>query len=56
MPKSNGERQKLYRANLLKDKLKAEEAKKKARLRDSTRRKNLDAESLKKLRTRQKQA
>ena len=39
-----------------KDKLKAEEAKKKARLRDNRRRKNLDAGSLEKLRTRQKQA
>ena len=56
MPKSNVERQKLYRANLSKDKLKAEEAKKKVRLRDNTRRKNLDADSLEKLHTRQKKS
>ena len=56
MAKTNAERQKLYRANLSQDKLKAEEAKKKARLRDNRRRKNLDAGSLEKLRTRQKQA
>ena len=56
MAKSNAERQKLYRVNLSKDKLKAEEAKKKTRLRDNRRRKNLDAGSSQKLHTRQKQA
>jgi CRISPR/Cas system-associated exonuclease Cas4 (RecB family) len=56
MAKTNAERQKLYRVNLSKDTLKAEETKKKARLRDNTRRKNLDAKSLEKLRLRQKNA
>ncbi|CAF4135314.1 unnamed protein product [Adineta steineri] len=56
MPKTNAERQKLYRSNLSKNKLKIEEVRKKARLRDNTRRKKLDAKSLKYLRLRQKQA
>ena len=56
MAKTNAERQKRYRDNLAKNSVKTEEAKKKARLRDNTRRKNLDAKSLKKLRLRQKQA
>lgn len=56
MAKTNAEKQKLYRINLAKDKLKAEEMKKKARLRNNTRRKNLDAKSLENLRRRQKDA
>ena len=56
MAKTNAERQKLYRTNLAKDKVKAEEMKKKVRFRNNTIRKNLDAKSLENLRRRQKDA
>ena len=56
MAKTNAERQRLYRARLLNDKVKAEEIKKKARLRDNKRRKDLDRKSLENLRSRQREA
>ncbi|CAF2625344.1 unnamed protein product [Rotaria sp. Silwood2] len=56
MVKSNVERQKKYRANLAKDKLKFEQMKQKSRMRDNTRRKNLTGDALNQLRIRQKQA
>jgi len=56
MAKSNAERQKLYRINLSKNKSEFEQMKQKSRIRDNTRRQNLNGGSLKRLRVRQKQA
>ncbi|CAF3753482.1 unnamed protein product, partial [Rotaria magnacalcarata] len=56
MAKSNAERQKLYRTNLLKNKSKFEEIKRKARIRDNSRRQSLKGALLDQLRARQKQA
>ncbi|CAF2654996.1 unnamed protein product [Rotaria sp. Silwood2] len=56
MAKSNAERQKMYRINLLKNKQKFDQIKKKSRIRDNNRRKNLNDYSLQQLRNRQKQA
>ncbi|CAF5172104.1 unnamed protein product, partial [Rotaria magnacalcarata] len=56
MAKSNAERQKLYRTNLLKNKSKFEEMKRKARIRDNSRRQSLKGGLLDQLRARQKQA
>ncbi|CAF1567393.1 unnamed protein product [Rotaria magnacalcarata] len=56
MAKSNAERQKLYRVNLSKNKLKFEQMKQKSRIRDNQRRRNLKGASLEKLRLRQKMA
>ena len=56
MAKTNAERQQLYRSNLLRNKSKVEQVKAKARQRNNTRRKNLDAKSLENLRLRQKNA
>ncbi len=56
MMKSNADRQKLYRKNLLKDNVKFEQLKGKARVRENTRRQNLTGGSLEQLRLRQKQA
>ncbi|CAF2272489.1 unnamed protein product, partial [Rotaria magnacalcarata] len=56
MAKSKVERQKVYRVNLSKDKLKFEQIKQKSRVRDNTRSKNLKGDSLQKLHIRQKQA
>ena len=54
MAKSNAEIQKLYRINLLKDKLKFEQMKQKSRIPDDSRRKKLKGDALQKLRIRQK--
>jgi len=56
MAKSNAERQKLYRLNLSKDKLKFEQMQQKSRIRDNARRKTLKGDALQQLRIRQKQA
>ncbi|CAF4543750.1 unnamed protein product [Rotaria magnacalcarata] len=56
MAKSNAERQKLNRTNLLKNKSKFEEIKRKARIRDNSRRQSLKGALLDQLRARQKQA
>jgi hypothetical protein len=56
MAKSNAERQKLYRANLSKDKVKIEQSRQKSRMRDNTRRKCLQGDSLEELRARQRRA
>lgn len=44
--KCNAERQKLYRSNLSKDKLKFEKMKQKSRIRDNTRQKKLKSDEL----------
>ncbi|CAF4747389.1 unnamed protein product [Rotaria sp. Silwood1] len=56
MAKSNAKRQKLYRTNLLKNKSKFEEMKRKARIRDNSRRQSSKGALLHQLRARQKQA
>lgn len=56
MAKSNAERQKLYRMNLVKDKSRFERLKQKSRMRDNARRKSLTGDALNQLRTRQKMA
>ena len=56
MVKSNAERQKLYRINLSKNKSKYEQMRQKSRIRDNTRRQNLNGDSLERLRIRQRQA
>ena len=56
MAKSNAERQKLYRANLSKDRVKFDKSKQKSRERDNARRKHLQGDSLEQFRARQKRA
>jgi hypothetical protein len=56
MEKSNAERQKIYRTNLLKNKTKFDQIKQKSRIRDNTRRRNLTGDLLQQLHQRQKQA
>ena len=56
MAKSNAEKQKLYRINLSKNKIKLQQTKEKSRIRDNQRRRNLTKESLEQFRIRQKQA
>lgn len=56
MAKTSAERQRAYRINLSKDKVKYDEAKKKSRLRDNNRRKKMDPKKLQQLRLRQKEA
>ncbi|CAF1234959.1 unnamed protein product [Rotaria sp. Silwood1] len=56
MAKTNAERQKLYRENLLKNKSKYDQMRKISRIRDNKRRQNLNSDLLQQLRNRQKQA
>ena len=56
MAKSHAERQKLYRINLSKNESKYEQMRQKSRIRDDTRRQNLNGDSLERLRIRQRQA
>ena len=56
MTKSNAERQKKYRANLAKNKLKSEQMKQESRMRDNARHKKLTGDELNRFRMRQKQS
>ncbi|CAF4536656.1 unnamed protein product [Rotaria sp. Silwood2] len=56
MAKTNAERQKLYRENLLKNKSKYDQMRKISRIRDNKRRQNLNSDLLQQSRNRQKQA
>ncbi|CAF4752138.1 unnamed protein product, partial [Rotaria sp. Silwood2] len=55
MAKTNAERQKLYRKNLLKNKSMYDQMRKISRIRDNKRHQNLDSDLLQQLRNRQKQ-
>ncbi|CAF4603567.1 unnamed protein product, partial [Rotaria sp. Silwood2] len=56
MAKTNAERQKLYRENLLKNKSKYDQMRKISRIRDNKRRQHLNSDLLQQLHNRQKQA